>query len=146
MRTIHKVGAFVIRQRSAQSAQLLLFTHVDYPDAPIQIPGGTMEAGEKPLDAAIRELLEESGTSPPLMRKLGTSTLPSNAIPGTVLRRHCYLFDGNALPDQWRHIVTGKGEDESLRFDYQWYSIGRDFRLAGDLGYFLHARAIPELY
>jgi len=142
---VDKVGAFVIR-RQGKDAQLLLFTHADYPDAPIQIPGGTMEAREAPLDAALRELLEESGTSPPLIRKLGVSALPSSAMPDVILRRHCYLFDGNALPEQWRHVVTGKGEDESLRFDYRWYSIGRDFRLAGDLGYFLHARAIPELY
>jgi 8-oxo-dGTP pyrophosphatase MutT (NUDIX family) len=145
VRVVDKVGAFVIR-RQGKDAQLLLFTHVDYPDAPIQIPGGTIEAGEAPLDAALRELLEESGTSPPLIRKLGVSTLPSSAMPDVILRRHCYLFDGNSLPEQWRHVVTGKGEDESLRFDYRWHSMRRDLRLAGDLGYFLHARAIPELY
>jgi len=147
MKIIDKVGAFIIRQRSGTHAELLLFTHVDHPDAPIQIPGGTIEAGEVPAAAAVRELFEESGAaSLPLIRELGVSEVPSIAIPGTVLRRHCYLFDGISLPESWIHTVTGEGEDQALRFEYRWYSIGRDFSLCGDLGYFLNAEAIPELY
>ena len=35
--------------------RLLVFRHVDEPDAGIQVPGGTMEEGEAPDEAVMRE-------------------------------------------------------------------------------------------
>ena len=55
-RIIEKVTAFVIRS-SAQSEELLLFQH---PYAGIQIPAGTVEVGETPEAAAVREAQEET--------------------------------------------------------------------------------------
>lgn len=147
MKIIPKVGAFVVRKKADGSAELLLFTHVDFPEAPIQIPGGTMEPGEEPLAAALRELFEEAGIGPlPLLRQLGVSEVPSVVHEGALLRRHCYLFDGSGLPDHWVHRVTGSGEDEALRFEYRWHRIAPDFRLSGDLGHFLNPSHLPELY
>lgn len=40
---------------------LLVFDHVDFPDAGSQIPGGTIELRESPEVAAIREAKEETG-------------------------------------------------------------------------------------
>jgi 8-oxo-dGTP pyrophosphatase MutT (NUDIX family) len=54
---IDKVTAFVSRERCGER-ELLLLAH---PYAGIQIPGGTVEAGESPIDAAVREAREESG-------------------------------------------------------------------------------------
>jgi len=95
----------------------------------------------------LRELDEEAGLrSLTLIRKLGVSEVASIVTRDGVLKRHCYLFDGGSLPDSWRHIVTGKGEDAALRFDYAWHPVARDFSLSGDLGYFLSPLHIPELY
>lgn len=52
-----KVAAFIIR-RQAAGAELLLFRH---PYGGIQLPAGTMEAGETPEQAVLREGREESG-------------------------------------------------------------------------------------
>jgi ADP-ribose pyrophosphatase YjhB (NUDIX family) len=41
--------------------KLLVFEHVDYPEAGMQVPGGTIECGENPRKAAVREAKEESG-------------------------------------------------------------------------------------
>lgn len=147
MKTIQKVGIFVIRNNPGHAAELLLFTHVDYPDAPIQIPGGTIEAGEDPYAAAQRELKEESGLSGlPLIRYLGISETISSADTKTVLQRHYYLLDGTGIGDHWIHIVDGGEEDTGLRFEYRWHNIPLEFRLANDLGYFLNSAAIPELF
>jgi 8-oxo-dGTP pyrophosphatase MutT (NUDIX family) len=147
MKLVNKVGLFVIRNRRGSRAELLLFTHLDYPEAPIQIPGGTIEPGEQADAAASRELHEESGiASLPLIRQLGISLVESTVDPDVTLRRHCYLYDGTDLPDHWVHHVTGDGEDQDLRFAYRWHAIDRDFHLSGDLDYFLNAEAIPELY
>ena len=39
----------------------LVFDEPDFPEVPLQVPGGTMEHGEIPIEAARRELFEETG-------------------------------------------------------------------------------------
>jgi 8-oxo-dGTP pyrophosphatase MutT (NUDIX family) len=56
-RVVEKVTIFVTRH-SNSGHDLLLFEH---PSAGIQIPAGTVEAGEKPETAARRETAEETG-------------------------------------------------------------------------------------
>ena len=63
--TLDKVTAFVTR-RGPSSLELLLFRH---PNAGIQIPGGTVEEGEAPEKAALREVREETGLHPVQMRR-----------------------------------------------------------------------------
>jgi ADP-ribose pyrophosphatase YjhB (NUDIX family) len=52
-KTLHKVTAFVTRGEA-----LLLFRH---PQAGIQLPAGTVEEGEGPAEAVLREVAEETG-------------------------------------------------------------------------------------
>ena len=144
MLTKEKVGAFVVRGQARGPHELLLFTHVDFPDAPIQIPGGSLEPGEDPAAGVRRELYEEAGlTGLPLLRKLGISDVPWQ---GTLFRRHCYVFDGASLPERWVHTVSGDGVDRQLRFEYRWHTVAVDFQLSGDLGFFLKPEFLPELY
>ena len=56
-RSIDKVTCFITRE-GAQGTDLLLFEH---PHAGIQIPAGTVEPGETPEEAAVREAVEETG-------------------------------------------------------------------------------------
>lgn len=41
--------------------KLLVFSHPDFPEAGIQVPAGTIEPGETPEVAALREAFEETG-------------------------------------------------------------------------------------
>ena len=52
----NKIFAYITR-----AEQLLVFKDVDFPEAGIQIPGGTIESGELPEDAVLREAVEEIG-------------------------------------------------------------------------------------
>ena len=52
----NKVYAYITR-----GDHLLVFRHVDFPEAGIQIPGGTLEDGEEPDEAVLREAFEETG-------------------------------------------------------------------------------------
>jgi ADP-ribose pyrophosphatase YjhB (NUDIX family) len=52
----NKVFAYIIR-----ADHLLVFKHVDFPEAGIQIPGGTIESDELPEDDVLRESVEETG-------------------------------------------------------------------------------------
>ncbi|MGW1811550.1 NUDIX domain-containing protein [Streptomyces sp. NPDC002078] len=57
------------------------------------IPGGYVEVGESPLQAAVREVTEELGITPPLARLLAVDWAPNDAEGDKVL----YLFDGGQL-------------------------------------------------
>ena len=53
---IQKVAAYITCEN-----QLLVFTHVDYPQAGIQVPAGTVAEEESLDDAVLREAFEETG-------------------------------------------------------------------------------------
>jgi 8-oxo-dGTP pyrophosphatase MutT (NUDIX family) len=77
-RIVEKVTAFITRP-SADGRDLLLFEH---PTAGIQIPAGTVEPGETPAAAILREAREESGLEGLSIRRyLGSrnETLPPGA-------------------------------------------------------------------
>jgi len=61
MSTQQKVCPIVVRVRDSQM-EVLAFIH---PCAGNQFVKGTIEAGEEPRQAAVRELREESGLIPP---------------------------------------------------------------------------------
>ena len=43
--------------------KLLVFRHRDFPEAGLQVPGGTVKLGEEPEAAVMREVEEETGLS-----------------------------------------------------------------------------------
>ena len=57
MNTLEKVTAFITRQEE-EAKELLVFQH---PSAGVQVPAGTVEAGEPIEQAVLRETFEETG-------------------------------------------------------------------------------------
>lgn len=145
--TKRKVGAFVLRVNGPGVRELLLFTHPDCPEAPIQIPGGSIEPGEDVEAPLWREIHEETGLSNlTLVRKVGVSQFPSMFAERQVMERHCYLSAPADVPERWIHQVGGSGVDGGMRFAFEWRRITRDFSLSGDLGVFLAPQYLLELY
>jgi 8-oxo-dGTP pyrophosphatase MutT (NUDIX family) len=65
---LEKVTAFVTRGLG-NAAELLVFRHAR---SGVQVPAGTVDVGETPTDAAVREVAEETGlTAVRLVRALG---------------------------------------------------------------------------
>lgn len=143
-----KVGAFIVRPDQDGLNKLLLFTHPDCPEAPIQIPGGSVEIGEEIEDALHREIREETGLlNLKIKRKLGVSKIPSMLDVDEILERHCFLLEATEeVEDEWIKTVEGTGIDEGLRFAFVWHTVTTDFTLPGDLGAFLTPDHIPELF
>lgn len=70
---LHKVSALITR-KNGSTQDLLVFRH---PTAGIQVPAGTVEAGESLEDAVFREIQEEAGiTQVRLLKKLATLEQP----------------------------------------------------------------------
>ncbi|MEV5545362.1 NUDIX hydrolase [Streptomyces sp. NPDC052309] len=77
------------------------------------IPGGYVEAGESPLHAAVREVREELGITPPIGRLLAVDWAPNEAEGDKVL----YLFDGGRLSrEQLAGIELQADELRSFEF------------------------------
>ena len=67
--TTHSAAAIAINERG----EILLQREYSYPPNEVmwQLPGGGIEAGETPLEAAVRELSEESGFIAKTCRSIG---------------------------------------------------------------------------
>lgn len=72
-----------------------------------EIPGGYVETGESPLQAAVREVEEELGITPPLGRLLAVDWAPSTGEGDKVL----YLFDGGQLTPESLAAVTLQADE-----------------------------------
>ena len=73
-----KVVCYIVRD-----GQLLVFRHLDEPwdESGLQVPAGTIEPGETPEVAAVREASEETGlTALRLVRKVGESQVKSRGV------------------------------------------------------------------
>lgn len=72
--------------------------------------GGAVEPGEPPVDAAVRELAEETGLRDQLLELWWAGNLPRNAGPG-VTAWHVYVGTTSASTE---NITVGEGAD--IRF------------------------------
>lgn len=120
----HKVFAYITNRQ-----RLLLFRHVYYPEAGIQVPAGTLEAGELPEAGVMREAFEETGLSGLAIDCfLGEQVRDmSEFVPGEINYRYFYhlLCPGNP-PDSWQHEElhpsTGP-EPIPLIFEFFWAAL-----------------------
>jgi 8-oxo-dGTP diphosphatase len=76
------------------------------------IPGGYVEPGESPKQAAHREVLEELGIEPPIGRLLVVDWAPHPAEGDKVL----FIFDGGQMLDQTTPTSADANEIETVRF------------------------------
>ena len=121
-----RVVAYVVRD-----GELLVFTHVDYPEAGTQVPAGTVEEDENPADAVVREVLEECGVHAHVVRELGTTD--RIAPRGEPRRNVFFLLACDESRNEWEHIVAGGGGgDDGLIFLCRFVPLPDVPPLAGD--------------
>lgn len=121
MQETQKVFAYI-----TQGDRLLVFTHADFPEAGIQVPAGTVEPGEDPVEAVMREAYEETGLD----------NLALDAFLGDYRRdmsdyglneiHHRYYYHlrcPDTAPAAWSHwemTPHGQVEAEPIQFDFYW--------------------------
>jgi 8-oxo-dGTP pyrophosphatase MutT (NUDIX family) len=124
MRTVEKVYSYI-----NQRERLLVFRHVDFPEAGIQVPGGTMDAGETPEAAVLREAGEETGLGDLVVKAfLGRDEfLDSSTNPGKILVRHFFhLGSPHEIPETWQHYENdpSDGSPGPILFEFYWLPVG----------------------
>ena len=93
----------VLLRGTGAAAEILAFRH---PLAGLQLVKGSIEVGESPQDAALRELAEESGLHKPMViRDLG---IWSSGYEGQVWHFQEVQCSGT-LPETWEHFTQDGG-------------------------------------
>ena len=134
---IDKVVAYVVRRD-----QLLVFVHPLHPEVGLQVPAGTVEPGESPAVALLRELREETGLS-----EFGKPTYLGEATFDMAQfgraeshRRYFYRVPlAQGAPERWRHLETSGGTTPAELFEFFWVPLARVPVLAADQGAYLDA-------
>jgi 8-oxo-dGTP pyrophosphatase MutT (NUDIX family) len=108
-------------------SKLLVFDEPDFPEVPLQMPGGTVEAGEDLAVSAAREFREETGLEP------GSNLEPLFSHDyrferdGYLLvhRRHFFLLPlSGDFPETWLHWEqTPSGGGPPICFRLHWLSL-----------------------
>lgn len=127
---IPKVLAYII-----QYNQILTFRHRDYPEAGIQVPAGTVDPGESPEEAVLREVREESGIKGlHIQEKIGVYSYFHEQKKEWQERHVFVLISNNSLPEQWTHTVSSGTDDKGLVFEYEWIPIAEKDHLESSQG------------
>ncbi|MBN1250219.1 MAG: NUDIX domain-containing protein [Anaerolineae bacterium] len=106
--------------------RLLIFGHPDSPEAGLQVPGGTVEAGEEPADAVMREAAEETGlTGLRLGGRLGETCYWVPELGQWHQRTFFHLICMGRPPERWYHAETvpSDGSPGPIRFAFTWVAL-----------------------
>ena len=127
---IDKVIAYITRER-----RLLVFSQPDFPNAGIQVPGGSAESSESPQQAVLREARKETGLEGLAVRvHLGTNLYDS---PDRRFLRQQYfqLVSRSPVPGQWDHWEESPNDGgASVLFRFWWADLARMPQLAAGRG------------
>lgn len=133
---VPKVVCYVI-----QEGHLLVFTHDTVPVevTGVQVPAGTIEAGESPEAAAVREVWEETGLRARVVTSLGRELYDISPARAEVADRHFYLLaveDPVALSRRWvaGEATPSTGAPAGAQWTCWWLPVEQAHVLAAGLG------------
>ncbi|HHX33710.1 MAG TPA: NUDIX domain-containing protein [Gammaproteobacteria bacterium] len=125
--------------------QLLILEYVDGRYLQPQIPGGTLEKGELPAQAALREAQEETGLMAlQLVKCLGSfeRDLTDIGRDETIIAWFFHLRTNESTPDAWRHFECDSSEGFApIEFAVSWVPLSDLPKLGG-----IDEAMLPELY
>ena len=117
----YKVFAYITHKQ-----RLLIFSHPLVPDAGMQVPAGTLNEGEHPEVAVLREAFEETGlTTLTLASFLGEQVRDMSDFERNEIhhRRFYHLRCDEEPPLRWRHNELFHTDDPSappITFEFFW--------------------------
>jgi 8-oxo-dGTP pyrophosphatase MutT (NUDIX family) len=130
-----KVLAYITKGQEP-NLELLVFEHKDFPEAGLQVPGGTIEEDELVINALYREIFEETGLVRDVLSFIG-KIHKYNYYPqgkNTVHERNIFHLNYVGEQVKWEHRVVSDGQDNGLIFKFRFEPIDTLPQLAGEQG------------
>lgn len=129
----HKVVCYIV-----QGGRLLVFRHLDEPwdESGLQVPAGTVEPGEEPESAAMREAYEETGlTGLRMVRKLGESEYDLSPSRPELHHRHVFHLEVDQAPERWVSAEDDPADGSGpKRFECYWIPLAQAHVLSAGQG------------
>jgi len=98
------------------SENKLLLMHRDTPKrTQWEVPGGVVDPGETPEQAAIRELKEELDVTVTVVRQIGSKAFEEDG------EEHAYFWFEAVIQDGTLQLT---GSDEGIHDDFRYFSVG----------------------
>lgn len=117
-----KAFAYITHQQ-----KLLVFSHPYEPDSGIQVPAGTIEAGEAPDQAALREAYEETGLSGLVLESFLGEHERDMADFGREEIHHRYFYHLRCQgqpPLRWHHAERSSSDGSGIHiFEFFWATL-----------------------
>lgn len=131
---VQKVVAYVVHDR-----RLLVFTHDDVPIeiVGVQVPAGSIEHGEAPGDAAVREVLEETGLRARVVRDLGVEQYDMWPAKPQLHERHFFQLElvDDDVSERWQAGAENPSDGGArVRSTCWWTPIGNSHVLCAGFG------------
>lgn len=129
MNAVEKVVAYI-----TSGDDVLVFEQPDFPEAGVQVPGGTLEPWESPAQGVLREAFEETGLPGlRIVRYLGA--VPHVTASGQHQLRHFFhLITPSRERETWQHWEQHPSTGgPPIRFRFEWVPRQRVPALAGGL-------------
>lgn len=107
--------------------RLLVFRQPAFPEQGVQVPGGSIEAGEEAAAAALREAREETGLGDLKLRQyLGSAEYRLKVDVGPPHLRHFFhlSFDGVSVP-RWLYPGSRRASGAVVEFELWWEPLER---------------------
>ncbi len=137
--TRHRVFTYITR-----GTRLLVIEYVDRSYAEAQIPGGTIEPGESPQHAALREATEETGlTGLKIVSFLGSFKRDLRPIGRNemITAWYFHLSADDTAPERWRHAELDPHEGTgAVLFELSWVPLDALPKLGG-----IDSEMLPQL-
>lgn len=134
MQVVEKAYGYITREH-AGSIQVLVFEQ-NTEGSGIQIPKGTVEEGETPLEAIAREMFEETGLTDLVVHNLIAQDYYEH-YSGALHKRYFYHLTTHEQRDTWQHAPTGLNEG-GLKFSFYWIQDAQEVLLAKGHGDYLY--------
>ncbi|MDX2245838.1 MAG: NUDIX domain-containing protein [Bacteroidia bacterium] len=117
----NKVFGYITRM-SGGMRQVLVYSNRHQPESGIQIPGGTVEPGEKEEETLYREIEEESG----LVHLRFVGKLGKTIHKKPLRKETWHFFQVESLESpahHWVHRVSSFGKDDGNVYEFFWMPI-----------------------
>jgi len=120
-RVRHRAYAYVTNGR-----RLLVFRHVHCPEAGLQVPAGTVDPGEDPAHAVLREAEEETGLKGlRLVSFIARDERDMSDCRVDELQQRWFFhlrYDGE-VKESWQHAETSGGKTQPIWFEFFWANL-----------------------